>query len=526
MKDEFIPLSFNTTRARTRHGWQQFYFARDRFLHEQLRRHGAGIPFGTYKAPDGNEVETILVPEDLKQHTLIVGATGSGKSSLLEILARYQFERRSGVTLIDLHGDLYTRTAAWALKARAKGLTLLDFTQPDLMPSWNAFRPIPGVDVGRQVDLLVGVLKRLYADETAASWAWGVKVEELMRHAIQACIETKAVISFVDLPQFFLIPAIRQRVIATASEETRAYFTNQFGKREEMYVSAAVNKLHPFLASIAVQRFLGRAESTVDLLGVIERGDTVLVNLAKGYLGPAADVIGRLIVNVLQLATLRREAIPPRSRTPYAILLDEAHNLAGPGSGLEDFLVAARKYGVFVTVATQALSLFKSKSFREHIIGNTGRQFFFRMSKHEAQDVGKDIFEPLGTMWREQVRPYDALTDPLLTPVEEIVARTNELANLPIGACYWLIKGRRYKARRIQVTAPADPPYSDRELRLRVRAQAHRGMVVPKPEIDLRSAMLDAASYRDRLNLVKGQATSKTAATTTPPAQPLTRSTR
>ena len=493
MTDDLIPLSFNTTRARTRYGWRQFYLARDRFLHEQLRRKGAGMPFGTYVAPDGNEVETVLVPEDLRQHTLIVGATGSGKSSLLELLARYQFARRAGVTLIDLHGDLYTRTAGWALASHARGLTLLDFTNPDTMPSWNPFRPIAGVDVGRQVDLLVGVLKRLYADETAASWAWGVKVEELMRHAIQACIETEAVISFADLPQFFLVPAIRQRVIATASDETRAYFTNQFGKREEMYVSAAVNKLQPFLGSIAVQRFLGRAESTIDLLGVIERGDTVLVNLAKGYLGPAADVIGRLLVNVLQLATLRREAVAPRARTPYAILLDEAHNLAGPGSGLEDFLVAARKYGVFVTVATQALSLFKSTSFREHIVGNTGRQFFFRMSKREAEAVAKDIFEPLGTMWREQIRPYDALTDPLLTPAEEIVARTNELANLPVGACYWLIKGRRYKSRRVQVFAPPELPYGRRELRARVAAAYAARTTLDREPADA----LDAGALRE-----------------------------
>lgn len=494
MKDRFIPLSFDTTRARTRHGWHQFYLARDRFLHEQLRRRGDGMPFGTYAAPDGNIVDTWLGAGDLKQHTLIVGSTGSGKSSLLEVLARFQFQRRAGVTLVDLHGDLYARAAAWALQSNAKGLTLLDFTKPDLMPSWNAFRPIAGVDVGRHVDLLVGVLKRLYADETAASWAWGVKVEELMRHAIRACIETQAVISFADLPQFFLIPAIRQRVIATASEETRDYFTNRFGKREEMYVSAAVNKLQPFLGSIAVQRFLGRASSSVDLIGVIERGDTVLVNLAKGYLGPAADVIGRLLVNVLQLATLRREAIPPSARTPYAILLDEAHNLAGPGSGLEDFLVAARKYGVFVTVATQALTLFKARSFREHILGNTGRQFFFRMSKHEAEDVAKDIFEPLGTMWREQIRPYDPITDPLLTPAEEIVARTNELANLPVGACYWVIKGRRYKGRRIQVAPPPDAPYTRGQLQTRVAAHAARtnGGIAS----DLSAAVEDAVKGR------------------------------
>jgi hypothetical protein len=72
--------------------------------------------------------------------------------------------------------------------------------------------------------------------------------------------------------------------------------------------------------------------------------------------------------------------------------------------------------------------------------------------------LSRDIFEPLGTVWRKQVRPNESIDDPLLTPVEEIAWRTAELANLPTGACYWLLKGRPYKARRIQVLRPTDAP--------------------------------------------------------------------
>ncbi len=264
-------------------------------------------------------------------------------------------------------------------------------------------------------------------------------------------------ITLVELRSFFLIPAVRQRVLATASVEVRGYFSSRFGAREEMYVSAVLNKLEPFLGSMAVQRFLGQPESSVDLLGVIDRGDTVLVNLAKGYLGPTADVMARLLVNALQTAALRRERIPPEKRKPYSILLDEAHVLAAAESGLEDFLVAARKYRVFVTLAAQGLSLFPP-GFRPHLLGNTGRQFFFRLPHSEARALSRDIFEPLGTVWRKQIRPNEKLEDPLLTATEEIAWRTAELANLPTGGCYWLLKGRPYKARRIQILPPVGLP--------------------------------------------------------------------
>ncbi|HYL17676.1 MAG TPA: hypothetical protein VEV20_03290, partial [Burkholderiales bacterium] len=223
------------------------------------------------------------------------------------------------------------------------------------------------------------------------------------------------------------------------------------------------------LGSIAVQRFLGQPRSTVDLLGAIDRGDTVIVNLAKGYLGPTADIVGRLLVNVFQMAALRREAVPPEKRAPYSLLLDEAHVLAAAESGLEDFLVAARKYKVFVTLAAQGLSLFPP-NFRPHLLGNTGRQFFFRLPYAEARSLANDIFEPLGSVWREQTRPNEKIEEPLLTQSEEMAFRTRELANLPVGACYWVLKGRPYKGRLVQVLKPLQLPYRERELRERIDA--------------------------------------------------------
>ncbi|MEK6371217.1 MAG: DUF87 domain-containing protein [Acidobacteriota bacterium] len=478
-----LSLTFETSTATAKRGWAAFW-ARDPFV--QAQRVREGLAFGTYRVPGGEDsIATHLSAADVQRHTLLLGATGSGKSHLLETLALSHLRAGRGFTLIDLHGDLFTRVAAWALTTRPARLILLDFTRPDLLPGWNPLTPIAGVDPGRQVDLLVGVLKRLYAGEDVASWAWGVKVEELMRHALRACMESAAPMSLADLPSFFLVPSVRQRVLQSLPPEniSRAYFTTRFGAREEMYVSAVLNKLEPFLGSIAVQRFLGQTVSTFDLMGAIDRGDTVLVNLAKGYLGPTADVMGRLLVNVLQTAALRRERIAPAKRTPYALLLDEAHVLAGAESGLEDFLVAARKYRVSVTLAAQGLSLFPP-NFRAHLLGNTARQFFFRLPHSEARMLAPDIFEPLGSVWRKQTRPNERIEDPLLTAAEEIAWRTRELASLPVGACYWYLKDRPYKARRIQILPPVDPPFRGRALAQRIDAAmaAQKGLPAAAPE--------------------------------------------
>jgi len=455
-----IPLIFRTARTSAHEGWQRFWLARDRFLADHMRRRGTGFPFATYRTPALAEpIELALAPEDLRHHALVLGSTGSGKSSLLELLARAALTQRQGLALLDLHGDLYLRTAAWALDAPHRDLILLDFTQPALLPSWNPLQRLPDVDPGRQVDLLIGVLKRLYADEVAASWAWGVKVEEILRQTLRALIESTRPTTLLDLAPFLLVPAVRWSILASASPETRSYFLTRFGAREQMYVSAVLNKMDPFLGSLAVQRFLGQPASTVDLMGCLTPRTVLLVNLAKGYLGPTAEVLGRLILNVLALAALRRTTQPISARTPFALLLDEAHALAGPESGLEALLVAARKFRVSVSLAAQSLSLFPPRS-RPHLLGNTARQYLFRLPMSEARLLAPDAFEPLGSVYRPAIRPTDTLEDPLLTPAEEERAFTKEMANLPTGACIWVSKTRRYKGRRIQVHPPPDLPWT------------------------------------------------------------------
>jgi hypothetical protein len=113
--------------------------------------------------------------------------------------------------------------------------------------------------------------------------------------------------------------------------------------------------------------------------------------------------------------------------------------------------------------------------------------------------LSHDIFEPLGSVWREQTRPNEKIEEPLLTPSEEIAWRTRELANLPLGACYWLLKGRPYKARRVQVLRPLPAPYSDRELSERIgyAMQAQKeARPVHAPEADLKTEMHAAIAER------------------------------
>ncbi len=455
--ETLLHLSYDTRQTRDWSRAREFFLARDRFLHAMLKRAGTGRTFAQYRAPDGSLVPCPLVPDDFRQHSLVLGGTGTGKSSLLETMARTLLGLRRGFVLIDPHGDLAARVERWVRTSRNLKLVRLDFTHPQTLPSWNPIARMDGVEPSRQVDLLVSVLKRLYAGEKAVSWAWGVKIEEIVRVSLRGLIESERPLTLLDIERLLTDEDFRLDVLASAGPEVQAYFRDRFGAREEMYVSAVVNKLSPLLDSPAVRAFLGRPETTFDLLGCIDRPVAVVVNLARGSLGAAADVLGRLLTNSLLLASLRRERIVPEIRRPVTLFVDEAHSFAGEDGGLADLLVVGRKWRVSLVLACQGLSLFPPR-LRTLLTGNTGRQYFFRLPYAEARLLGPDILEPLGNIPRERVRPYDLLTDPLLKPEEEIARRIHDLSDLPRGACYWALRGTRFKARRVQVIRPANPP--------------------------------------------------------------------
>jgi len=103
-----LMLKFETATSRARDAWTAFW-ARDPFIAAQQKR--TGPAFATYDIPGGNRIAVHFAPEDFRSHTLVLGATGTGKSSLLEAFALHHLREQQPFALIDLHGD----KGAWKL---------------------------------------------------------------------------------------------------------------------------------------------------------------------------------------------------------------------------------------------------------------------------------------------------------------------------------------------------------------------------------------------------------------------------
>ena len=96
-----------------------------------------------------------------------------------------------------------------------------------------------------------------------------------------------------------------------------AWFAAFSESERSSVIGPSLNKLGPFLNRRAIRAVVGQAGPAFELRQVFTERRVLLVNLAKGLIGPeAARLLGALVFSALWQTALGRSAIPPISGTP------------------------------------------------------------------------------------------------------------------------------------------------------------------------------------------------------------------
>lgn len=121
--------------------------------------------------------------DDRYSHVYAIGKTGTGKTTLIETLARGDIDAGRGVALIDPHGDLAERVAAYASEVRPNDLVYLNVPDPAQPFGYNPLKRVPLDRVPLAVSGLMEALKKHWSD------AWGVRMEHVLRNVLFALLE-------------------------------------------------------------------------------------------------------------------------------------------------------------------------------------------------------------------------------------------------------------------------------------------------------------------------------------------------
>lgn len=323
---------------------------------------------------------------DRRAHIYVVGKTGAGKSSLLEMMIRQDLVRGGGLALFDPHGDLAERLVAWLPKERERDLIYLDVPNP-AQPF--AFNPLAGVPVLRRSVVANGVveaLKKIFAD------SWGVRLEYILRAALLLLLDQPSA-TIADVLRLFHDPEFRESAAANATNEQvqrfwRADF-ERYGRLKAEAISPVENKLGAFLIDPFVSRILTSEQSSFDPRAVMDEGKVLIVNLAKGKIGEAPSMLfGSLLVSALAMAALSRADVPAEQRKDFVIYMDEFQTFTT--LALTSMLAELRKYATPLVLGNQYLEQL-SPEIRAAILGNVGTLVVFRVGASDAVRLAKEL---------------------------------------------------------------------------------------------------------------------------------------
>jgi energy-coupling factor transporter ATP-binding protein EcfA2 len=323
---------------------------------------------------------------DRLSHMYVLGATGTGKSTLLKTLACGDLDAGRGFALLDPHGDLAEEMHK-AAQASGRPFIYLDAADPLQPYSYNPLRRVRDDKIPLAVAGLLDAMKKLWAD------AWGVRMEHLLRNSLFALIERDGS-ALPDLLRLYADKTFRRHVVARIRNETvQNFWRNEFAHYPDRYRAEALapiqNKIGALLTDPHIYRCLVSGPSPIRFRALMDQGGIIIMNVAKGRLGPdSANILGGIFVATIAMAALSRAETPPSDRGPFFLYADEFQSFTT--LVFAELMPELRKMGCGVILANQYLHQL-SEEVRHSVLGNAGTLISFRVGPEDARVVAREM---------------------------------------------------------------------------------------------------------------------------------------
>jgi hypothetical protein len=351
-----------------------------------------GVVVGSAMSWDRSASVPVVLPDSLRaRHSYFAGRTGAGKSTLLVNMALQDMEAGRGVAFIDPHGEAIADLLLRIPPDRVEDVIYFNMTDDKQPIGFNIMGATDPLEQDLVIREFMGLMYRLFDPNRVGMI--GPRWEQAVSTAMHAafCLkdptlnEVLRIISDLDYAkevfQFVTDPVARQifeRVIMRMSDYHRSeildYITSKFVR---------------FVMDERVRNVISQTHYTLDVRRVMRDRKILLVNLAKGVIGPeTAQFIGLLLLPQILIAALGRASLPPEQRELFCLYIDEFHTFET--QALASALAEGRKYGLSLTLANQYTSQIAPSTLNA-IMGNVGTIGSFRVGVNDAPLIAQEM---------------------------------------------------------------------------------------------------------------------------------------
>lgn len=326
-----------------------------------------------------------ISPRDSLEHSLLVGPTGSGKSTAMQHLILADIRAGRGVLVIDPKQDLITDILARIPENRVGDVAVLD---PSDYCSPVGFNPLAFKNYKNKAliaDAILSVLRELWRD------SWGVRIQDILSAALLTLAEIDGA-TLLWLQPLLTDNSFRKRTVSQIRDKVGLMpFWNEFETlsdlQRQQWIAPVSNKLRQFTLRPGLRNVLGQAHPKFDLTELFTQQKIVLVPLNKGVVGPeTARLLGSLIVGLTWTLALSRASLPPERRHIVNIYIDELQDYLSLPTDLSDALAQARGLGVGMTLAHQYRDQLPPE-IRAGIDANCRNKTVFGLNSKDAKDM-------------------------------------------------------------------------------------------------------------------------------------------
>ena len=392
-----------------------------------VRRHGMlscpSRDLGSLVLGTDQHGRQVVVPGRARvEHCMIIGATGSGKSKMVEHQVRQDIANGLGVCVLDPHGNssgsLYQSILTWM---EAEGFTktrTVHLIDPNASTHITGFDPLSlpdqNYDPAVIADAVLEAIEKLWGESTDQK----PTLQRVLVALVTALCELR--LTLAELPLLFDDPDDRHGIRAWMISELKnevargeLQWLDEIAKEPRgraeyrLEVTGPRNRFAKLLNLQSLALMLGQQDKVIDFRAALDNQHIVLANLGPGprLSDKGSQLLGRLLLRMLFFHAQRRKR-PERMCTVY---IDECQLLLS--GDVARLLSEIRKNGIACTLSSQFLAQYEAAGpeVLAAVKSNTNVKIVFRSrDPQEAAELAEavipfDLERPVRTLVKPSV---------------------------------------------------------------------------------------------------------------------------
>ncbi len=339
--------------------------------------------------------------EDRFRHFYVIGQTGTGKSSILTVMARQDIRNGKGMAVMDPHGDFSKDLINFIPKSRADDLVYFD--PGDLSRPMGLNMLEANTDDEKQMVVAdsTNIMIKLFGNEIF--WP---RIQDYFRNGCLTLMDYPQWGAITDIIRLFTDENFqRERRTTLKNAVVKAWWDYTYakmGEREKWeIIPYFAAKFGQFITNTLMRNIVGQTKSAFNIEDIMNQEKMLLISLSKGILGDLnSNLLGLILVSKIQIAAMKRQSMAASERKDFFLYIDEFQNYVT--DSIESILSEARKYRLGLVIAHQYLgqlqksdALTKSQlNLKDAIFGNVGTMMSYKIGPEDAEIMGKQ-FAPI-----------------------------------------------------------------------------------------------------------------------------------